>query len=157
MMSKPIDVSVDDASAGDNVSGEGKTAKRVQASHLPCARGFSAMMYREISLRTSTQLGPKIACTLKALLRGDHVTARERAALFHAASLETEDESAVYAQPFTRRAIWEGMLNAANSNKELPNPGYLVVPLHPHRSIGRAENHVLQKLGLSYESSEEDF
>lgn len=113
-------------------------------------------MYRETSLRMSNHLGSEMAIALKALLRGEHVTARERAALLEAASVEPGDEPAACTQPVARKAVWEGMLDAANSNGKLPNPSYLAVPLHPHRLIGRAENHVLQKLGLSCNTAEED-
>jgi hypothetical protein len=57
----------------------------------------------------------------------------------------------------SREGVWAGLVDAANSNGALPDPGRgLLVPILPHRILDKDDNHVLRGLGLKPESSEDE-
>jgi hypothetical protein len=177
MKLEPIDASkgvCDDAREGR------KSAAKDTSPQSLSARGFSAIMHREATIRASLRppgkgdkgallgglyLAPNMRRALAALLRGDPVTAQERAALTHAVSLLPADEPEAASSPVSRETtlnerLWAGLVDAANSNDALTKPARgLVVPLLPQQAPGkdRRDNPVLRGLGLERAICEENY
>jgi hypothetical protein len=174
MKLEPIDASkgvCDDAREGR------KSAEKDTSPQSLSARGFSAIMHREATIRASLRppgkgdkgallgglyLAPNMRRALAALLRGDPVTAQERAALANAVSLLPADEpEATSSRDETAlpERVWAGLVVAANSNDTLPRQARgLVVPILPHRLLGNDpdDNHVLLGLGLKRDTYRQD-
>lgn len=168
-MTDPIDASMyagDDSRSGRKPSEGGDPLLTLNA------RGFSAIMHRETAIRASLRparpadkgallgglyLAPNMRRALAALLRGDPVTVQERAALSHAVSLLPADEPEAAAPRTSREGVWAGLVDAANSNNVVPDPGRgLVVPLLPHRILDNDDNHVLRGLGLKPDTPQDE-
>jgi len=169
-MSDPIDAS---KHIGDDALDKRKRGEEPNHAKMLSARGFSAIMHREAAIRTSLRrsgpgdkggmlgglyLAPNMRRALAAMLRGEPVTAQERAALAHAASLLPKDEGDETVRLPAQEHIWPGMTMPANSNL-LQNKGSvrgLIIPVQPHRPVKENENHVLVDLGLDPEEGDDD-